>query len=218
MKKLTIILATLLSLSFNLNASIVHHWLYCNAAGQAYIVDQLGNSVPVGGCMGGPWATQLDLVVPGGGPSVPEASPAVYEVLNTPASNPEAQPSTTERTEINTAIQNSNVKVWVNPLKLTTAAYNLLYGGTTSLPLFYANPSLDVSTGTNYLSLYSDGNRTVSVTYKTLNFSVLSSENFSLVSGYNLVTLNTISLSNGTYIITASTNSEQVNRTLVVNH
>lgn len=218
MKKLTIILATFLSSSFNLDAAANHHWLYCNRAGQAYIMDALGNYVAVGGCAFGPWGIQLDLVLPTGNPSIPEASPDTYQALNTPPSNPSAQPSAAEKAEMNVAIKNSNVKVWVNPLKLTSAAYSKLYGGTTYLPLFYVNTSLGNPTSINYLSLYSDNNRNITVTYKTLNSVVISSENFAVVKGYNSLTLSTATLANGTYIITVFiSGGYQVNRTLIVN-
>lgn len=219
MKKLAIILSTVLSLSFSLDTFGVSHWLYCTPSGQAWIMDPLGNAVPAGGCAGGPWAFQLDFVVPTGNPSIPEASAAIYDALNTPPSNPSATPTSAELEEIQTAISNSPITVWVNPLKLTPAAYALIYGGTANLPLFYAYTSINSSTSNNSLALYSNIDRDITVTYKTLDLTVISTEEISVLQGSNSRALNTASLANGTYIVTVSTSENYaVNLTLNVNH
>lgn len=220
MKKIVIILTTILSLCFTFDSfgAPVAHYLYCTRSGQAWIVDQLGNSVAAGGCANGPWAVQLDNVVPTGNPTVDEASDNVYEALNRAPSNPSAQPTQAELAEIRTAIQNNPQRFWINPLRLNSAAYALIYGGTQNLPLFYVNTSINSSNGNNLLKLYSNLGQNITVTYKRLDQAVITSEVISVSRGYNSKTLNTSSLPNGTYIITISTSENySVNLTLYVN-
>jgi len=218
MKKLAVILSTVLTVSFNLDAFGGHTYLICRANGQALIYDSNGNTHYAGGCAGGPWAYSLDLVVPIGNPSISEASTAIYEALNALPSDP-MTPSSTELEEIEAAINDNPVAVWVNPLKLNAAAYALIYGGTTNLPMFYVNTSIDVASGDNALALYSDMDREITVTYKTLDLTIISSEVISILEGSNSKMLNTASLANGTYIITVSTSENySVNLTLYVNH
>ncbi|MBX3165630.1 MAG: hypothetical protein KF900_14230 [Bacteroidetes bacterium] len=221
MKKLTVILSTaLLLLSSNLSA---HRYLACYN-GQAYILnnDDRHNvtKTPAGGCCCGKWIVQLDFIAPTGNPNVPEASEALYAALNTPPDDPSAQPTEEEGAEMQAVINSGTVSaMWINPLKLNAAAYALVYGGTTHLPLFYVNTSINTSTNDNELTLYSDSNRDITVTYKLPDLTVVGSENLSLTEGYNSQTLNTASLSNGTYIMTVSTSDGyNVNLTLIVNH
>ncbi|MCA6436843.1 MAG: hypothetical protein IM600_14825 [Bacteroidetes bacterium] len=217
MKKILVVLTTILTLS--VNATQVAHYLYCTRAGQAWIMDQLGNSVPAGGCAGGPWAIQLDLVMPTGNPTVLEASPAIYDALNTPPSNPSATPSDEELDEMRTAINKNPVKVWVNPLRLTAAAYAIIYGGTSNLPLFFANTSSIPENNGNLLSLYSNGDREITITYKRIDLTTIGSEKITVVRGSNSKPLNTETLPDGTYVITISTKEGySVNLTIYVNH
>ncbi len=216
MKKLAIILLTALLVSSNFYAAKV---MICTSGGYAYINNN-GVWSSAGGCAYGPWKITLDCVVSTGNPNLPEASENLYATLNTPPTNPSAQPSAEDMAEYQALIAGGNLSnVWVNPLKLTSAAYNLIYGNSTYLPLFYVNNSISASTGHNFLNLYSDKDRTITIKYKTLDLTVLSSENVSVLKGYNSSDLNTNSLPNGTYIITVSTNQGyEVNSRLVVNH
>ena len=221
MKKLVLILAAVISLSGTLSA-FTTHWLYCNGKGQCYIIDQLGNTVACGGCTGF-WATPLDhviLVPPTGNPSAPEASDAVYALLNAADPTKKGTLSTDDQNTVNADLASGDVTdMWVNPLRLTTTAYSLIYGGTTYLPLFYVNTALNMGAGTNILNLYSDNARTIVVTYKTTNMVTISSEQITVSKGSNSKTLSTSSLANGSYVITISVGtSYAVNLSLVVSH
>jgi hypothetical protein len=215
MKKIILTLSMVLSLGFTINAATI---LMCLSNGQAYL-NVNGQWTTAGGCAFGPWAEQLDFVVPTGNPKFPEASEELYLVLNR-LTLTIYEPTNQQKVELAQMRNNNTLRnVFVNPLKLNASAYAILYGNSTNLPLFYVNVSKNSSTGNDLLNLYSDEQRSITVTCKSPNGLVEFTQNIDVTRGFNSNSLNTNSLANGAHFLTISTSSGyQVNVKLIVNN